>query len=64
MSGGTNLFAKESGIEKINRMVNQDKCNYSRLKSYHQNDQSFIKDYLDKAKQIQDSEFMAIPEDE
>lgn len=36
------MSQKLSGIEKVMRQVNQDKCNYSKLLSYEMQDIEFI----------------------
>lgn len=58
------LYSHQSSIEKILRQVNQDKCNYSKLRSFEFNDIKFIEQYLQKAYKFQNSEAMALPNSE
>ena len=49
-----------SGIEMVMRQVNQDKCNYSRLKSYELQDIEWVQVFIKRANQAQQSELLNI----
>jgi hypothetical protein len=60
--GGVKSDQGASGIEKIQKQVNEDKCNYSRLLSYEMNDVDFIQDFMKQANDLAESDLMKIPD--
>ena len=57
------LLQNNSGAQRIQKLVNEDKCNYSKLLSYELQDIEFIQEFMVRANNVSNSELMKIPGD-
>ena len=57
------LVKNNSGAQRIQKLVNEDKCNYSKLSQYQINDVEFTQDFMVKANSVSKSSLLMIPEE-